>query len=142
MNQPILHVDMTPDADLPARVLRAYRANCDVQFEKLLADKSATAQQMNMAQRARAALFDRALATLERGDKVRTGMAAAKENGRRLGRPGTLEQYRRRVAYLMSRPARGDKGRQLNGAEIARRMSLPQSSVYKIINAIRNGTPL
>ena len=29
---PLLHVDITPNAELPLRILRAYRVNCDVRW--------------------------------------------------------------------------------------------------------------
>ena len=30
--QPILHVDLTPDDDLPLRILQAYRENCNCKW--------------------------------------------------------------------------------------------------------------
>jgi len=31
--EPIIHVDMTPNNDLPARILRAYLENCNCKWE-------------------------------------------------------------------------------------------------------------
>lgn len=101
---------MTPDPDLPARVLRAYRANCDM----LLAGSGGGIPITNLSQRARAALFDRAIATLERGQKVSQGMTAARRGGRQLGRPVKLAGLVPQVQRLQRAG--------LNAAEITRRL--------------------
>src|SRR5213594_703965 len=46
-----------------------------------------------------------AVAAFERdliAERTRAGLAAARANGKRLGRPGTLDQYRERVAALVA----------------------------------------
>ena len=64
--EPLLHVDATPNEGLALRILRAYRANCDCFYEvggvtdnsKLLWDM------VNEMQRKRAKLLDEAIAKL------------------------------------------------------------------------------
>lgn len=89
--EPILHVDMTPDAGLPVRILRVYRANCDVPFTAAGAGK--LGELMATHQRQRAVVLDKAITTLERGAKVGEGMSAARAKGRLLGRPVKLAKY-------------------------------------------------
>lgn len=64
--QPIEHVDATPDEGYPLRILEAYRANCDVQWEVhgLPEDRSRIYDLMNEACEKRAAILDRAIAKL------------------------------------------------------------------------------
>ena len=67
--QPILHVDLTPDADLPLRILRAYRHNCDQMW---LADPPGEVWDiMNRDQLERAKLLDEAIATLEKARETK-----------------------------------------------------------------------
>mgnify|MGYP001602384736 CR=1 FL=1 len=67
--EPILHVDATPGEDYPLRILRAYRANCDVRWARTARGEADPTDpllaMMNRAQVARAAILDRAIATLE-----------------------------------------------------------------------------
>lgn len=65
--EPIIDVDATPDADYPLRILRAYRANCDIWFS---ADTQGIGQTlacriMNKTNVARATILDKAIKTLE-----------------------------------------------------------------------------
>lgn len=64
--QPIMHVDGSPDAGYPLRILRAYRANCDSRYEGS-GDEGARifCETMNDHQRQRAEILDKAIATLE-----------------------------------------------------------------------------
>lgn len=62
--EPIKFVDMTPDANLPLRILQAYRQNCDFRWVSeppgnLVVDT------MNEAAAKRAIILDRAIAKLE-----------------------------------------------------------------------------
>lgn len=68
--QPILHVDMTPDEELPLRILQAYRDNCNTRWEVhgLDEDKSRIYDMMNDHCEQRAEILDRAIALLEKGD--------------------------------------------------------------------------
>lgn len=67
--EPIMHVDCTPDADYPLRILRAHRENANVRWE-LTGGFSDEARQayvdMNEGCVQRAALLDEAIAVLER----------------------------------------------------------------------------
>ena len=67
--EPILHVDATPGEDYPLRILRAYRANCDVRWARTAGGEEDNTDPllatMNRAQAERAALLDRAIAALE-----------------------------------------------------------------------------
>ena len=38
--EPIIHVDCTPDADYPLRILRAHRENCNCRWEVFGLDRS------------------------------------------------------------------------------------------------------
>jgi hypothetical protein len=63
--QPILHVDGTPDEGYVLRILQSYRANCDILWVMLGQEsKSALLDAMNDQQRKRAALLDEAIARL------------------------------------------------------------------------------
>ncbi|MCK4624026.1 MAG: hypothetical protein KAV00_01855 [Phycisphaerae bacterium] len=65
--QPILHVDGTPNAGYPLRILEAYRARCDCKWEVegLDDDIKLVYGMMNEHQDQRAAILDDAIATLE-----------------------------------------------------------------------------
>ena len=63
-----MHVDATPDANYPLRILRAYRKNCDCRY---VADGDFAAQAqvwkaMNDAQEKRAAILDAAIEKLSK----------------------------------------------------------------------------
>jgi hypothetical protein len=62
-NEPILHVDMTPDEDLPLRILRAYRSNCDCRW--VAEPPSPLWDAMNADQERRAKILDLAIAKLQ-----------------------------------------------------------------------------
>lgn len=64
---PVEHVDLTPDRDLPLRILRVYRLNCDCLWEVHGLDpaRSAVYDVMNEHQAARAAILDKAIRVLE-----------------------------------------------------------------------------
>lgn len=98
-NELILHVDMTPDAGLPLRVLRAYRANCDI---RILGDASLEGSKRGevalQKQLQRAALFDKAITTLERAAKFRQ---AAIKSGKALGRPAPMARLLPKVKQLL-----------------------------------------
>ncbi len=62
--EPIIHVDATPDDDYPLRILRAYRENCNC---KWVADPpSALTDMMNEHCDKRAAILDKAIECLEK----------------------------------------------------------------------------
>ena len=65
-----MHVDMTPDEELPLRILQAYRDNCNTRWEVhgLPEDKSRIYDMMNDHCEQRAGILDRAIALLEKGD--------------------------------------------------------------------------
>jgi len=64
--QPMQHVDGTPDVAYPLRILQAYRANCDVCWvvEGLDEATAGIYDMMNRHQRERAALLDDAIRAL------------------------------------------------------------------------------
>jgi hypothetical protein len=64
----IKHVDMSPDDDLPLRILRAYREDCNSRWEVSGVSKAIEVlwDAMNAAQEQRAVILDRAIAWLER----------------------------------------------------------------------------
>lgn len=70
---PILHVDMTPDDDLPVRILKAYLQNCDTRWVVEGLGKSVTRvyDAMNEAQGKRAEILKRAITSLETGKRRR-----------------------------------------------------------------------
>lgn len=127
MNEPILHVDMTPDGGLPLRVLRAYRANSD--------DIFATNDAGRAKQRARADLFDGAIATLERADKFRQ---AARLSGKPRGRPVQMARLLPALKRLLRRGH--------TGSEIHRRLARncnpapSQAWIYQQIGKLKNKT--
>ncbi len=67
--QPIIHVDATPDNDYPLRILRAYRANCDMRWAETTNPDGAVTNPMLVAmnehQAQRAAILDNAILCLE-----------------------------------------------------------------------------
>lgn len=107
--QPILHVDMTPNPDLPVRILRVYRINCDISYKGVGGGPIATG-----IQHKRAVFLDRAIATLERGAKVSQGMTTARRKGRLLGRPVKLSKILPELKKLLKSG--------LTGSEIHRRL--------------------
>jgi hypothetical protein len=60
-------VDMTPDEDLPLRILRAYRVNCDTRWETsgLNEAEARIYVIMNEHQKERAKILDKAIRILE-----------------------------------------------------------------------------
>ena len=60
--EPILHVDLTPDEDLPLRILQAYSANCDCIWEAH--PPSLIYDMMNEHSRQRKEILERAIARL------------------------------------------------------------------------------
>lgn len=65
--EPLVHVDGTPDEDYPLRILRAHRANCDCRWKVVEGDPSPLLDAMNATQEQRAALLDAAIAKLGGG---------------------------------------------------------------------------
>ena len=61
--QPINHVDGTPNEDYPLRILRAYRENCNCKFEAN--PPSPLIDIMNEHCERRAKILDKAIAALE-----------------------------------------------------------------------------
>ena len=66
--QPIMHIDGTPDAAYPVRILRTYREQCNVRWEVQGLDEAKTLiyETMNQHQRERAALLDVAIRVLQK----------------------------------------------------------------------------
>ena len=126
--EPILHVDLNPDPDLPLRILRVYRANCDV-----VRGTTDAAQQARQA--ARAQILDRAIGALERGAKVSQGMGQARRRGRLLGRPARLNK----LVPVIRKALRDGK----TGAEICLRLASfknppSQAWVYQQITKLKS----
>lgn len=67
--QPIVHVDVTPDEGLPLRILMAYRENCNVRWEAHGLDEASSRiyDMMNADCEHRAEILDRAIAILGNG---------------------------------------------------------------------------
>ena len=67
--QPIIHVDVTPDEGLPLRILMAYRENCNVRWEVhgLGGDESRVYDMMNADCERRAEILERTIALLGNG---------------------------------------------------------------------------
>ena len=68
IQQPIIHVDATPDEDYQLRILRAYRQNCDCMFAEDTSGNEPTnpiLKQMNEDNRKRAEILDKSIALLE-----------------------------------------------------------------------------
>jgi hypothetical protein len=66
--QPIIHVDGTPDAEYPLRILRAYRENCNCRFVDSAEGKETVnplIRMMNEHCERRAAILDEAIRVLE-----------------------------------------------------------------------------
>ncbi len=66
-NSPVLYVDMTPDEELPLRILRAYRQNCDCRWSNNSGKEpdDLLLKTMNQHQEQRAKLLDEAIRVLE-----------------------------------------------------------------------------
>lgn len=64
--EPLLHVDATPDAEYPLRILRAHRENCNCRWAS--DTENVLLNAMNQMNDARANLLDEAIAKLA-GDK-------------------------------------------------------------------------
>jgi len=67
--QPILHIDGTPDEDYPLRILRAYRQECDCKWAENTDDSEPTNPlliMMNKHCEQRAEILDRAIEKLSR----------------------------------------------------------------------------
>jgi len=65
---PILHVDLTPDNNLALRILRVYRQQCDCNWAEDTDGgevKNPLLKMMNEHNRQRAEILDRAIAKLE-----------------------------------------------------------------------------
>ncbi len=64
--QPLKHIDGTPDSRYPLRILEAYRRECDTCWEVHGLDEGASLvyEEMNRHQEQRAVLLDRAIAIL------------------------------------------------------------------------------
>ena len=66
--EPIIHVDATPDKEYPLRILRAHRENCNVKWVCAVDEKLNTHPllvRMNKACDKRAEFLDRAIKILE-----------------------------------------------------------------------------
>lgn len=66
--QPILHIDATPNEDYVLRILRAYRKNCDCRWAST--EPNALIDMMNERCDQRAALLDKAIASIESSQSV------------------------------------------------------------------------
>lgn len=69
--EPIMHIDSTPDNNYPLRVLRAYRENCNVTYSTDISGDaggslSLVCKTMNDDQRKRAKILDKAIEALEK----------------------------------------------------------------------------
>lgn len=67
--EPLMYVDMTPDDDLPLRILKAYRENCDCKWATDLVGNcdNSILQVMNEHAEQRAKILDKAIVLLEKG---------------------------------------------------------------------------
>lgn len=63
--EPIRHIDGTPDRYYPLRILRAHRANCDIKWSSGTDPEDPLMAAMNEACDARARILDRAIDILE-----------------------------------------------------------------------------
>lgn len=61
--QPIIHINATPDKDYVLRILKAYRENCNCKWSSNL--DNALMVEMNKTQDKRAELLDKAISILE-----------------------------------------------------------------------------
>lgn len=93
-NEPILHVDMTPDGGLPLRVLRAYRDLSGMPVDL----RNPKYREILARQSARQQLFAQAIDTLERAAKFRQ---AAIKSGKALGRPAPMARLLPKVKQLL-----------------------------------------
>ena len=65
--EPVKHVDMTPDKNLPLRILQAYRSNCDCMWSDNIGGeetKNPLLAAMNEHNRQRAKILDKAIKKL------------------------------------------------------------------------------
>jgi DNA invertase Pin-like site-specific DNA recombinase len=62
-------------------------------------------------------------------ERVNAGLAVARANGVKLGRPAHLQEHRAHVAKLSA------KG--LSGRKIAERLGIPSSSVFKVLSSLQ-----
>ena len=62
--QPIIHVDATPDAEYALRILKAYRENCNCKWAS--DPENALIKFMNETNDERARILDKAIKTLEK----------------------------------------------------------------------------
>jgi len=65
--EPIMHVDGTPNKEYPLRILRAYRENCNCRW--VSDTENSLIKTMNEMCEQRAAILDRAIAVLEQSLK-------------------------------------------------------------------------
>ena len=63
--EPIIHVDCTPDDEYPLRILRAYRERCNVRWEATGSVSSEVCDLINEHCEQRAIILDKAIAILE-----------------------------------------------------------------------------
>jgi hypothetical protein len=61
--EPIQHVDATPDEEYPLRILKAYRQNCDARW--VSTEPNVLIDMMNKHCERRAEILDKAIAVLE-----------------------------------------------------------------------------
>ena len=69
--EPIIHVDATPDDDYPLRILKAYRENCNVRWSDTPDGGDSSKwlfKQMNKDCEKRAEILDRAIVILKEGE--------------------------------------------------------------------------
>jgi len=123
--QPILHVDMTPNGELPMRILDVYLQNSLVMVTGTPGAQS-VADRLNRDQRLRVQRLQQAMEALSIGYAELAKQAAGVV---KQGRPRTLDKREDRVRRLLRRG--------LNGRQIARRLRLPESSANLIIRRIR-----
>ena len=63
--EPIIHVDATPNKEYPLRILRAYRENCNCEWVVTDEEANPIYELMNEHCRQRAKILDKAIAILE-----------------------------------------------------------------------------
>lgn len=99
---PLLYVDLTPNDDLPSRILRAYRDLSGMPVN--MTDPKHN--QFLKRQAARQQLLAKAIDTLARAEKFRL---AAKKSGKPKGRPVQLERFKGQLAALHKAGWNGSK---------------------------------
>jgi hypothetical protein len=65
--EPLLHVDLTPNSGLPLRILRAYAYNCDCMWESN--EPCPLLDAMNEHNRQRKTILEAAIRKLQRGEE-------------------------------------------------------------------------